>query len=164
MANIKNGDRVKVEYTGKLADGTVFDSSQGRAPLEFEVGTGQVIPGFEKAVNGMKKNDNKTFTIPVDQAYGPVKAELEIEVPRNKLPPQPEPQVGFTLIMRSPNGEQIPARITKISKDKVTLDLNHPLAGKDLTFEINIVGVNDKPTDEDGCGGCCSDCGGGCGH
>jgi peptidylprolyl isomerase len=143
MSEIKKGDKVKIEYTGKLTDGSVFDSSEGRAPLCFEVGAKQVIPGFDNAVEGMKMDEEKEFTLKVDEAYGPIKAELVQEVPRDKLPEKPEPEVGMMLMMQAPTGQQIPAKITKIADDKVTIDINHPLAGKDLTFTVKVVGVNE---------------------
>lgn len=154
---VKSGDRVSVHYTGKLKDGTVFDSSEGRSPLTFAIGAGQVIPGFDKAVTGMKISEKKTFTIPAAEAYGPVVKELVLEIPRNKLPPQPDPQVGMQLVMRGPQGQQVPAMITKVEIDKVTIDINHPLAGKDLTFEIEVVGINDPNVKEDEEGCCCGD-------
>jgi len=153
---VKSGDRVTVHYTGKLSDGTLFDSSEGRAPLTFTAGTGQVIPGFEKAVEGMKVKDKKNFTIPSHEAYGPVIKELVLEIPRERLPPKPDPQVGMQLIMRGPQGQQIPARIVKVEEKKVTIDMNHPLAGKDLNFDIEIVGINMEGTEEEECS-CCDD-------
>ena len=175
MTEVKKGDKVKVEYTGKLEDGSVFDSSEGKAPLTFEVGAQQVIPGFDKAVEGMKKDEEKEFTLKVDEAYGPVKDELKQEIPRDKLPKDPEPKEGMMLMMQAPTGQQIPARITKVAEDKVTIDINHPLAGKDLTFTVKVVGVNDpeeakegaavdgekKKDDDEGCGPSdCSSCAG----
>lgn len=169
---IKKGDKVKVEYTGKLADGTVFDTSEGRAPLCFEVGANQVIPGFDNALEGMENGEEKTFTLSVEEGYGPVREELVQEVPRDKLPPEPEPKEGMMLLMKAPTGQQIPAKITKVDGDKVTIDINHPLAGKELTFEIKVIGVNEpeekKEDSEDkkesenseeessGCGSCSS--------
>ena len=143
MTEIKQGDKVKVEYTGKLEDGTVFDTSEGREPLQFEVGAKQVIPGFEKAIEGMKKDDEKTFTLKADEAYGEPKPELSQEIPKDKLPKEPEPKEGMMLSVGTPDGRQMPARIAKVSEDKVTIDLNHPLAGKELTFEVKVVGVNE---------------------
>jgi FKBP-type peptidyl-prolyl cis-trans isomerase 2 len=140
---VKKGDRVKIEYTGKMADGEVFDSSKGREPLSFEVGSGKVIPGFDKAVEGMELNEEKTVTIKSEDAYGPVRKEAVQEFPRDKLPKDPEPKEGMMLILTAPDGRQIPAKIAKVEKDKVSVDLNHPLAGKDLTFEIKIVGINE---------------------
>ncbi|PIN76197.1 peptidylprolyl isomerase [Candidatus Woesearchaeota archaeon CG10_big_fil_rev_8_21_14_0_10_36_11] len=144
---IKKGDIVQVEYTGKLDDGSVFDTSKGKAPLAFKIGSKQVIPGFEKEVEGMNVGEEKTFTIASDEAYGPIHAEMTQEVPRDKLPKEPTPQVGMMLVMQAPNGQQIPAKIVNVTEDKVTIDLNHPLAGKDLTFTVKIVGVN-EPEDE----------------
>src|SRR3989338_1599131 len=162
---IKNGDKIKVEYTGTFSDGKVFDSSKGREPLCFEVGAKQVIPGFEQAVIGMKKDENKTFLIKSEEAYGAVRAELIMVVPRDKLPEKPEPQPGMMLVMQGPTGQKLPARITKVGEGKVTIDLNHPLAGKDLNFEIKVMGINEpenlKEKKEDGCGehfSHCSDC------
>ena len=167
MTEIKKGDKVKVEYTGKLEDGTVFDSSEGKEPLQFEVGAQQVIPGFEKAVEGMKKDEEKEFTLKVDEAYGPVREEMVQEIPRDKLPQDPEPKEGMMLMMQAPTGQQIPAKITKVADDKVTIDINHPLAGKELTFSVKVVGVNDpeeakdEKKDDDGCkpDDCSSCCG-----
>ena len=138
----KNGDTVQVNYTGKLADGTVFDSSQGRDPLEFTLGRGDMIPGFEKEVLGMKVGDKKTFTIPSDEAYGPHLDNLVIEVSRDRLPGNVTPEVGMQLVMSAPDGKTIPATITKVTDNtSVTLDANHPLAGKDLTFDIELVKI-----------------------
>jgi peptidylprolyl isomerase len=140
-AQAKNGDTVQVNYTGKLADGTVFDSSIGREPLEFTLGAGQVIPGFEKAVFGMKVGEKKTVTIPVDEAYGPHRDDLVAEVPREKLPSDLTPEVGQQLgVKRSDGGTSI-VTITSVSDNTVTIDANHPLAGKDLTFEIELVKI-----------------------
>ncbi len=140
-AQAKNGDTVQVHYTGKLADGTVFDSSVERDPLEFTLGAGQMIPGFEKAVLGMKVGGKKTVTIPADEAYGPHRDELMLEVPREKLPSGLTPQVGQQLQMTRPDGGMIVVTITKVSDTTVTIDANHPLAGKDLTFEIELVKI-----------------------
>lgn len=170
---VKKGDKVKLDYTGKLEDGSVFDSSEGKAPLCFEVGSGQVIPGFDKAVEGMKTGEEKTFTLKSEDAYGSVKEDLKQEIPRDKLPAEPEPKEGMMLMMQAPTGQQIPARIVGVSEDKVTIDVNHPLAGKDLTFTVKVVGVNEpeeekkgeeKEGSENGDSGCepsaCSSCAG----
>jgi peptidylprolyl isomerase len=135
------GDTVQVNYTGKLADGTVFDSSVERGPLEFTLGAGQTIPGFEKAVLGMKVGEKKTVTIPADEAYGPRRDELVAEVPREKLPSDMTPEVGQQLLMRQPDDGEIVVTITEVTDDTVTIDANHPLAGKDLTFEIELVKI-----------------------
>jgi len=141
-AQAKNGDTVQVNYTGKLADGTVFDSSVGREPLEFTLGAGQMITGFEKAVLGMKVGEKKTVTIPSDEAYGPHLDDMVVEVPREKLPSNIEPKVGQMLEATRPDGEKIGFIITSISDNNtVTIDANHPLAGKDLTFEIELVKI-----------------------
>src|SRR4030042_6945614 len=137
----KYGDTVQVHYTGKLADGTVFDSSVERGPLEFTLGAGQVIPGFEKAVLGMKVGDKKTVTIPVDEAYGPHRDEQVGELPREKLPSDLTPEVGQQLIMRQSDGSEVVVVITKVSDETVTIEANHPLAGKDLTFELELVKI-----------------------
>jgi peptidylprolyl isomerase len=138
----KNGDTVQVNYTGKLADGTVFDSSQGRDPLEFTLGSGNMIPGFEKAVLGMKVGEKKTVTIPSDEAYGPHLDNLVIEVNKDRLASDVNPKVGQVLQATGQNGETIRFTIIGISDNgTVTLDANHPLAGKDLTFDIELVKI-----------------------
>jgi peptidylprolyl isomerase len=137
----RNGDTVQVHYTGKLADGTLFDSSVGREPLEFTLGAGQMIPGFEKAVFGMKVGEKKTVTIPADEAYGPYRDDLVVEISREKLPSDMTPEVGQQLVMRQPDGTEIVVVITAVSDETVTIDANHPLAGKELTFEIELVKI-----------------------
>lgn len=141
MARAKEGDTVRVHYTGKLDDGSVFDSSQGRDPLEFTLGGGQVIPGFEQAILGMQPGESKTVTIESGEAYGARREELTLQVGRNQLPPDMEPQVGQRLQMQQ--GEQtVVVRITGVDAETVTLDANHPLAGQDLTFELELVEVD----------------------
>ena len=143
MSTVKEGDTVKVHYTGKLNDGSVFDSSQDREPLEFTLGEGQLIPGFENAVTGMEEGDSTTVDIPIDEAYGERRDDLELEVAKNELPDNVEPEVGMQLQMQQQeSGEAVPVQITKVEDEKVTLDANHPLAGKDLTFDIELVEVN----------------------
>jgi FKBP-type peptidyl-prolyl cis-trans isomerase 2 len=137
----KNGDTVQVHYTGKLKDGTVFDSSVGREPLEFKLGAGQMIPGFEKAVLGMKVGEKKTVTIPVNEAYGPRRADRMLEVPREELPKDITVRVGEELGMMQPNGKIAMVIISSVSDNTVTIDTNHFLAGKDLTFEIELVTI-----------------------
>lgn len=142
MSTVKDGDTVKVHYTGKLNDGSVFDSSQDREPLEFTLGEGQLIPGFEDAVTGMEQGDSTTVTIPSDEAYGERRDDLELEVAKNELPDNIEPEVGMQLQMQQQeSGQAVPVQITKVEDDKVTLDANHPLAGKDLTFDIELVDI-----------------------
>jgi len=141
MARVKDGDTIEVNYTGKLSDGTVFDTSAGRSPIAFTLGDGRVIPGFEKAIVGMKVGEKKTVTIPASEAYGPHRDELVVEVPREKIPRDMIPEVGQQLQSKADNGSTIVATITKVSETTVTLDANHPLAGKDLTFEIELVKI-----------------------
>ena len=138
----KTGDTVQVDYTGTLADGTVFDSSKERGPLEFTIGSAQVIPGFNNAVIGMKVGEKKTVTIPADEAYGPHYDEMVIEVDREKLPSDVDPVVGMMLESTQKDGSKVVFVITDISDNNtVTLDANHPLAGKDLTFEIELLKI-----------------------
>lgn len=141
MPQAKQGDTVKVHYTGKLDDGTVFDSSQEREPLEFTIGTGTIIPGFEQAVIGMSPGESKTEVIPTDRAYGPYLEEMVLQVERQQLPTDMDPEVGQQLQLQHPTGEVIPVIITDVSSSTVTLDANHPLAGEDLTFDIQLVAI-----------------------
>ncbi len=140
MSKVKEGDTVKVHYTGKLKDGSIFDSSEEREPLEFTLGQGQLIPGFEKAVEGMEVGDSTTVDIPSDDAYGERREDLELEVSKSDLPDNIEPEVGMQLQMQQQeDGRAIPVQITAVEDDFVKLDANHPLAGKDLTFDIELV-------------------------
>ncbi|NIR33214.1 MAG: peptidylprolyl isomerase [Desulfuromonadales bacterium] len=139
MSQAKEGDSVKVNYTGKLDDGTVFDSSEGKDPLEFTIGSGQVIPGFENAVDGMEVGDSKTVTLSSEDAYGPRRDEMVLQVERERLPDEIDPQVGQQLQVGSSEDQTMIVQITEVTDDSVTLDANHPLAGKDLTFEIELV-------------------------
>ena len=136
---IQKGNKIKVHYTGTLDDGTVFDSSEGAEPLEFEVGSGQLISGFDAAVVGMNKGEEKTISLTPDQAYGVHNKELTKNIPRASLPKDREPQVGMILGLSTPDGQQFPARIITVTPTDITIDLNHPLAGKKLTFKIRIV-------------------------
>lgn len=138
MSQVKNGDTVKVHYTGTLADGTVFDSSLEREPLEFTLGEGQLIPGFEKTVLGMSAGESRTVIIPAEEAYGPYREEMVLEVPRTQLPADMQPQVGMQLQIGEEQGEGMLVQITQVSDSNITLDANHPLAGKDLTFNIQL--------------------------
>ncbi len=140
----KKGDKVKVHYHGRLNDGTTFDSSEGRQPLEFEVGSGMVIKGFDDGVTGMTVGDKKTISIPAEDAYGPRQEEIVLEFPRINFPPDIEPEVGMTLNMHSENGQEMPVLITAVNDDTVTLDANHPLAGYELIFDIELVDVKGK--------------------
>jgi peptidylprolyl isomerase len=142
LSKVKDGDTVKVHYTGSLEDGSVFDSSEDKDPLEFTLGTGQLIPGFEKAVEGMAQGDKAKVTIPANDAYGQVRDDLVISVPRNNLPEDVTPQVGMQLQLNQPDGQAVPVRITEVQDEEVTLDANHPLAGEDLVFDIELVEIN----------------------
>lgn len=142
MAQAKPGDTVSVHYTGKLDDGTVFDSSEGGSPLEFAIGSGNVIPGFEQAVVGMSPGDSKTTTIPSDDAYGPYYEERVLVVERQQIPPDLPVDIGSQLQIQQQGGMVIPVVITDVTEAEVTLDANHPLAGEDLTFEIRLVSIS----------------------
>ncbi len=142
MSEAKKGDRVKVHYTGKLTDGSVFDSSRDREPLEFELGAGMMISGFDAAVTGMKVGDTKTAEIPSAEAYGEHNDEMVISVPKTQLPEGLTPEVGQQLGMQQPNGQSIPVRVTKVEEESIEIDANHPLAGKDLVFDLELVEIN----------------------
>jgi peptidylprolyl isomerase len=139
MTEVKKGDNVKVHYTGTLDDGTVFDSSDGGEPLDFAAGSGQVIEGFNDAVIGMTVGESKTVLIPVDKAYGERKDEMVIQAPIEQVPPDLNPELGMRLEMGGANGEILRVVIVEITDTHLTLDANPPLAGKDLTFKIELV-------------------------
>jgi peptidylprolyl isomerase len=149
MAQAKEGDKVRVHYTGRLEDGSVFDSSEcheddcdcSASPLEFVVGEGQVIPGFEQAVVGMTIGERKTVTIPVELAYGERVDEMVAEVNRSELPPGMDPQVGQELELTQEDGYTFPVLVTAVNETAVTLDANHPLAGRPLVFDISLVEI-----------------------
>lgn len=141
MAAAKSGDTVRVHYTGRLVDGTVFDSSEGREPLEFTLGEQQVISGFDRAVSGMQVGESVTVTIPVDDAYGRHRDNLVIQVDQSQFPADIKPELGLSLRMQQPDGSTVRVRITALEAGKVTLDANHPLAGEDLVFDIELVEI-----------------------
>lgn len=141
MTKIKDGDNVKVHYTGKLSDGTVFDSSDGRDPLAFTIGKGMMIPGFEKGVMGMQLDEKKTITLQPDEAYGQVREDMIAEVPKSQLPPDLKPQLGMELMSQTPDGHQLVVRVIAVKEDAIVIDANHQLAGKELTFDIKIVEI-----------------------
>ena len=141
MAAATKGDSVKIHYTGTLNDGTVFDSSAGREPLGFTLGSGQVIPGFDDAVLGMSHGESKKVTISADRAYGERQKELVMPVPRNQVPPEINPEVGQKLQIQGPNGQPMMVEVVEVNDDHIMLDANPPLAGKDLTFEIELVEI-----------------------
>jgi len=138
MAQAKTGDVVKVHYTGKLADGTVFDSSEGREPLQFKIGEGQLITDFEQAVVGMNPGDSKNIQITSENAYGPHHEEMVIEIDRKDLPENLDPKVEQKLQVRQNEGQEFVVSVTAVTETSVTLDGNHPLAGKDLIFDIQL--------------------------
>ncbi len=140
----KSGDTVRVHYIGSLEDGSIFDSSEGRDPLEFELGSGMVIPGFDEGITNMNIGDKKKITIPCDQAYGPSREEMVIKVPRPQFPDHIEPEVGLELMLQGPGGQPLPAHITKVGEDEVWIDANHPLADKTLIFDLELVGIDPK--------------------
>ena len=142
-AGAKKGDKVTLEYTGMLNDGTVFDaSSKHDKPLQFQVGGGRVIPGFDKAVTGMKLGEEKKFTIAPAEAYGEANPKLIKKVSRKEIPQDREPEVGMSLVMGTPEGRQMQALITEVTPEFIMLDLNHPLAGKALTFQIKVIKIS----------------------
>ncbi len=149
MKQAKSGDSVKIHYTGKLNDGTVFADSKKGEPLEFTLGAGQIIPGVDEAVHGMEPGQSKTVTIPPEKAYGPRQEELTKDIPKDDLPEGMQPQVGQSLKVDQPNGEPMIVSITAVSDSNITVDANHPLAGKDLDFKLELLEVSETP-DKDG--------------
>jgi len=146
MQQVKSGDKVKVHYHGKLTSGETFDSSAGREPLEFEVGSGMVIKGFDDGVTGMKVGDKKTINIKVEDAYGEINPDMLIEYPRSQFPEYIEMKEGTDLMMSSASGQQFQVKIAEIKDEVVVLDANHPLAGEELIFDIELVEiVGSKP-------------------
>jgi peptidylprolyl isomerase len=141
MQQVKNGDTVNVHYHGKLTDGSTFDSSEGRDPLQFTVGSGQVIKGFDDALIDMKIGEKKTVNIPVDQAYGQRSDNMMMEYPKSDFPADMQPEVGLELHMSDNAGNVFPVVIAEVQDEVVILDANHPLAGQDLIFEIELVSI-----------------------
>jgi len=142
MSQVKENDTVKVHYTGKLADGQVFDSSVERGePIEFTMGQGQLIPGFEKGLIDMKVNEKKTVNIVKEEAYGEPREELVQEVQKSQLPEEIKPEVGMGLVSKSPDGQEMNLVVKDIKDDTIVVDGNHPLAGKDLVFDLEVVEI-----------------------
>ncbi len=141
MATAKAGDKVKIHYTGKLDDGTVFDSSSGREPLDFELGAGAVIPGFDAAVTGMSSGENKTVRIEAEEAYGPRREDMIMEVNRSEMPADMDLEVGMQLQASPPGAPPVLLTVVSLNEETVTLDGNHPLAGQALTFEIELTEI-----------------------
>ena len=141
MEGIREGDRVQVHYTGKLQSGEVFDSSQGREPLDLTIGEGKIIPGFEQALLGMQTGDKKSFDLTHDQAFGERKDELVHVIQKEQIPSDIKLEIGMQLALEGQQKEPIPAQVVDISESTVTLDTNHPLAGKDINFEVDVVEI-----------------------
>jgi len=141
MSIAKSGDQVAVHYTGKHADGSIFDSSEGRTPLEFQIGSGMVIKGFDDGVTGMSIGDKKTIVIPAAEAYGEHSPENTVNMERSQIPAHIELALGASLNMHQNGGQVVEVVITDLTETHVTLDANHPLAGKDLTFDLELVRI-----------------------
>jgi len=139
---IENGQKVKIHYTGTLDDGNKFDSSVGRDPLEFEMGAGMVIPGFETGVKEMAVGEKKSIHIPSAEAYGEQQEEMVMEFDRAQLPEDIEPEVGMDLQMQGSEGQPLPVKITVVAESTITIDANHPLAGQNLNFELELISVD----------------------
>ncbi len=155
---IKTGDTISVNYTGKFDNGEVFDTSEGQAPLVFTVGAGQLICGFDNAVVGLKKGDKKTFTVSPEEGYGEHSEDLVVDMPKSNIPPDMNLTVGTQVHLVDQSGNPIPAFVKEICDDVVKMDVNHPLAGKTLVFDIEIAETGLEPEPEPT--GCGSDCGG----
>jgi len=141
MTEVKSGDTVRIHYTGTLTDGQTFDSSEGRDPLEFTVGSGQIIPGLEAAIPGMEVGEKKTVEIAADDAYGQPDPNAQQAVPRAEIPDDIPLDLGTQLQVQTPQGQVMPVTVVEVTEEQVTLDANHPLAGKDLTFNIELVEI-----------------------
>ncbi len=154
---VKQGDYVKVHYTGKFSNGEIFDSSQGCQPLEVHMGANEVIAGFENALLGMGENEKKSFTVDADKAYGLREENLERGFNRADFPKDFQPEVGQVIVLQDPSHGQFPATVKAIDGEQVILDLNHPLAGRNLSFDIEVVSISNEPTPSScGCGCSCS--------
>lgn len=138
----KKGDAVSVHYTGRLEDGSVFDSSVSRSPLSFTLGDGNMIKGFDAAVYGMVIGDKKTVTIPAVEAYGERRQDKMIDIPLNEVPEHIQPEIGLQLTLQGAGGQPVPVTVVEVTEEKIVLDANHELAGKDLIFDIELVGIN----------------------
>lgn len=141
MTQVKPGDTVRIHYTGTLADGSTFDSSEGRDPLEFTVGSGQIIPGLDKAMPGMEVGEKKVVEVPCDEAYGQPDPNARQAVPRAEIPAEIPLDIGTQLQVQTPQGQVMPVTVAEVTETEVTLDANHPLAGRDLTFAIELVSI-----------------------
>ncbi len=148
MSQVKANNTVKVHYTGKLADGQVFDTSEGKEPIEFVLGQGRLIPGFEQGLIDMKLNEKKTISIAKEEAYGEVNEQLIQEIERANLPQDMEPKVGMGLVSKSPEGQEMNLMIIEVKEESVVIDGNHPLAGRDLVFDLEVVGIKETEVTE----------------
>jgi len=162
MKKVERGHFVKLDYTGTLENGEVFDSSRNSHPIEVEVGAGRIIKGFEDALIGMVENEKKTFTLSPEEAYEHRDESLKQSFMRSELPQGLNPQVGQVLALRNPQGGRIPAKVTHVDEEKITVDLNHPLAGKTLAFEVKVLEINDTPSLSSCTPSACSSCGSTC--
>lgn len=142
MTQAKSGDTVRIHYTGTLLDGSTFDSSEGRDPLEFVVGSGQIIPGLDAAIPGLAVGDKKEVNVPCQEAYGPINPEMRQAIPREGIPDEVPLEIGIQLQMQSPEGQVLPVTVVEMDEATVTLDANHPLAGQDLIFNIEVTSIN----------------------
>ncbi len=142
MTQAKSGDTVRIHYTGTLLDGSTFDSSEGRDPLEFVVGSGQIIPGLDAAIPGLAVGDKKEVNVPCQEAYGPINPEMRQAIPREGIPDEVPLEIGIQLQMQSPDGQVLPVTVVELDEATVTLDANHPLAGQDLIFNIEVTSIN----------------------
>ncbi|MFH2057559.1 MAG: peptidylprolyl isomerase [Pseudomonadota bacterium] len=159
---IKIGDTISVDYTGRIENGDVFDTSEGKAPLKFTVGSGMLIKGFDQAVIGMKAGEKTSVVIPPEQGYGPINKEHYIDIPKKQFPDEIPLEIGLQLELTDPNGRLVPATISKITDESVRMDINHFLAGKTLEFDIKIVETGLEPDTVPSCGSGCN-CGTSCG-
>ena len=157
MGKVENGVFVSLHYKGTFQNGEVFDTSEGRHPLEVQMGAGQLVPGLEKAMLGMSLNEKKVLTIEPEEAYGHVDKSLTHSFARSDVPSEMNAEVGQVVALTSPEGQQVPAQIIEVNDEQVVVDLNHPLAGETLTFDIEVVGISSTATqDHTGCGTGCA--------
>ena len=148
MSQVKENNTVKVNYTGKLSDGQIFDTSEGKEPIEFTLGQGRLIPGFEKGLIDMKLNEKKTITIAKEEAYGEVNKDLIQEVKKTELPQDMAPEVGMGLVSKSPDGQEMNLMVVEVRDESIVIDGNHPLAGKDLIFDLEVVEIKETEVTE----------------
>jgi FKBP-type peptidyl-prolyl cis-trans isomerase 2 len=148
MNQVKENNTVKVNYTGKLSDGQVFDSSEGKEPIEFTLGQGQLIPGFEKGLIDMKLNEKKTITVAKEEAYGDVNKDLIQEVKKTELPQDMTPEVGMGLVSKSPDGQEMNLMVVEVKDESIVIDGNHPLAGKELVFDLEVIEIKEATVTE----------------